>query len=86
MKQIKIHKVTDNKGVISNQQRCQNPLPVRRRYVASSLKATKVGVNSGMPSIMFKSTRCQLINKGVKMLYMQGANQLVHEHIISWRE
>ena len=58
MSQIHINKVVDNKGVISNQQRCQNPLSVRCQYVTSTcLKASKLVVNSEMPSIVSSNQR-----------------------------
>ena len=57
MSQIQINKVTDSKGAILNQQRRQNPLPERCRSVTSTLKASKVGVNSGMPSIISSNQR-----------------------------
>ena len=58
MSQIHISKVVDNKRAISNQQRCQNPQPVRYQSVTSTcLKASKVGVNSDMPSIVSSNQR-----------------------------
>ena len=58
MSQIHINKMVDNIGAISNQQRCQNPLPVRCQSVISTcLKASKVGVNSDRPSIVSSNQR-----------------------------
>ena len=83
MSQIQIN----NKGAISNQQRCQNPLPVRCRSVTNNLKASKIGVNSGKfssinPNFDFAYYQvCSDDDPGLTYTYFMARSNFVPYHL-----